>query len=369
MMQSNNHRQPRPLSEIRRLKAIQRRNEARRRSLLSIMFVVFTGIFTFSFITFFESGFHAETTELTPPSALTPSTDQPEDTSAPVGDSEIIEQFVIPEVVDRTINLTPAQAQSAKMLSLPENGKVDMSYFNDAVFMGDSLSQGFVEAYQIFPNSYSAAYKSMSTSGFVSQTVAGPDGVQINPIDLMATYSPAKIYILIGVNDLVWMSEDQLAASFTMLFDTLNAKMPNAIKYVMSIPPQTEARSADPRYSVSYINGFNDKLAVIANERNVHYLDLHEIVADSSGYLRAEIAQPDGFHITPSGYIEIRDYLISHTVHTDTNPYLPGSPHYIDPATATTTDPVAAADSATTTESTPTSENTVAAESEPEPAA
>ncbi len=335
MMQSSNHSQPRSLSERRRLKAIQRRNDVRRRSLLSVMFVVFTGIFSFTFITFFESGFHAESTEITSQSS-TNITSQVTDSSQSVA-SEVIEQFVVPDVVDRTINLAPAQAQSAKMLSLPENGKVDMSYFNDAVFMGDSLAQGFVEAYQIFPNSYSAAYKSMSTNGFVSQTVEGPDGAQVNPIDLMATYSPAKIYILIGVNDLVWMSEEQLLASFTMLFDTLNAKMPNSIKYIMSIPPQTEERSTDPRYSVSYINSVNDKLAVIAAERNVHYLDLHEIVADSSGYLRADIAQPDGFHIKPDGYIEIRDYLISHTIHTDTNPYLPGSPHYIDPAAITST--------------------------------
>ncbi len=352
-MQNSNHRQPQSLSQMRRQKAIQRSNAARRRALMSVMFFVMTGVFSFGFIAFFESGFLAADVAIVQPGNEDTSSSEQDSSQTDTSQSEsVIEQFVVPDVVEQTINLAPAQAQSSKMLALPENGKVDMSYFNDAVFMGDSLAQGFVEAYQIFPNSYTAAYKSMSSDRFVTNTVEGPDGVQINPIDLMATYSPAKIYILIGVNDLVWMSEDQLLASFTMLMDTLNAKMPNSIKYLMSIPPQSEARSADPKYSVSYINGINDKLSVIANERGIYFLDLHEILADASGYLRAEIAQVDGFHIKPEGYMEIRDYLQTHTAHTETNPYLPGSPYYIDP-NATAPVETAPADSAPVAETDP----------------
>ncbi len=339
-MQSSNHSQPRSLSDMRRIQARRRQNAARRRVALSVMFVVMTGVFSFGFIRFFEAGFLASVPELIAPDGPTGTQGDNNQGSTTVP-QESVSQLAIPNTVEQTINLLPPQAQSAKMLSLPENGKVDMVYFNDAVFMGDSLAQGFVEAYNIFPNSFSAAYKGMSTQGFVTNTVEGPDGAAINPIDLMGTYSPAKIYILAGANDLVWASEAQVLASFTMLLDTLNTKLPNAIIYLMSIPPQTEARSADERYSVSYINSLNDKLAVIAADRGVQYLDLHEILADSSGYLRADIAQGDGYHIKPEGYIEIRDYLQTHTVHTDANPYLPGSPYYIDPSATAQAEPVA----------------------------
>ncbi len=330
-MQSSNHSQPRSLSDMRRIQAKRRQNAARRRMALSVMFLIMTGVFSFGFVKFFESGFLASVPELVAPADPTDSQNTGESDSTTTTPQQSVSQLAIPNTVEKTINLLPPQAQSAKMLSLPENGKVDMVYFNDAVFMGDSLAQGFVEAYKIFPNSFSAAYKGMSTQGFVTNTVEGPDGAAINPIDLMGTYSPAKIYILAGANDLVWASEAQVLASFTMLLDTLNTKLPNAIIYLMSIPPQTESRSADERYSVAYINSLNDQLAVLATERGVQYIDLHEILADSNGFLRADIAQADGYHIKPEGYIEIRDYLQTHTVHTETNPYLAGSPYYIDP--------------------------------------
>ncbi len=339
----NNPREARTLSQMRRQKEQRRRQNKNRLMVLTAFFLITTTVLSFSFIAFFESGFLVSTQEDSSQSETQrPSSSvdtQPSEPSIGEDGQELVEQFVLPENVQKTINTMSMQASSSRMLAVAENGTVDLSYFNDATFIGDSLAQGFVEAYDTFPNSGSVAFKSMSSDGFVTKLVEDANGNAVSPIELVAQSNPTKAYILIGVNDLVWMSDDQMVASFTMLVDALATRIPGLQIYLMSVPPQTASRGTDERYSVIRINTLNDRLAVMARERNIYFVDLHEVLADDQGNLKAEIAAPDGFHLTPQGYIMIREYLQTHTVHSPTNPYLEGSPLYdiVDPSVDLTT--------------------------------
>ena len=53
-------------------------------------------------------------------------------------------------------------------------------------------------------------------------------------------------------------------------------------------------------------------------------------VRDESGALLAEYAQPDGIHLTVSGYTAWVDYLCTHVPYDKNNPYQPGSAWYLD---------------------------------------
>ena len=48
------------------------------------------------------------------------------------------------------------------------------------------------------------------------------------------------------------------------------------------------------------------------------------------GTLLAEYAQPDGIHLTVSGYTAWVDYLCTHVPYDKNNPYQPGSAWYLD---------------------------------------
>ncbi len=326
-----NPREARTLSQMRRQKEMRRKYARNRIIMLVAFFVVSTTVLSFSFVAFFQSGFLVGEGEQPNSDINSDATDSetvaPEDAD---GDSDpsVIAQFELPSDIQKTINTAGMITPSSRMLAVQENGVVDMSYFNDAVFIGDSLAQGFVDVYDTFPNSGSVAVKSMSSDGFVTKTIDDGAGNLVLPVDLVAQKNPRKIYILIGVNDLVWMSDDQMVASFSMLVDALAERVPSAQIYLMSVPPQTASRGTDDRYSVVRINGLNDRLAVMAREKGIFYLDLHEILADDAGNLYEDIAAADGFHLTPQGYIKIREYLQSHTVHAPGNPYLEGSPLY-----------------------------------------
>ena len=54
----------------------------------------------------------------------------------------------------------------------------------------------------------------------------------------------------------------------------------------------------------------------LAVEKGCFFLDLWEVLADENGDLRAEYAQPDGYHLLPEGYAAWVEYLRTHTAHT-----------------------------------------------------
>ena len=68
-------------------------------------------------------------------------------------------------------------------------------------------------------------------------------------------------------------------------------------------------------------------LYFLTSPRNI--LDLNAEFSDENGYLLTDYAQPDGIHLTVSGYNKWVSYLCTHTPYSKNNPYQPGSTYYL----------------------------------------
>ena len=190
------------------------------------------------------------------------------------------------------------KAYDASVIRQPTCGQVDLSYFSDAAFLGDSLTVGFSDAIV-----NRAAVKS-PTRG---QEVA---------LDVLAAAQPKKLYILLGTNVL---NRDGDYSSFLtyyrLMLDMISQALPNTQIYVQSITPvRPEVRSSHPGLYKERLCEINNELAAIALEKNCAFLNLWEALADDNGDLKAEYAQPDGIHIKPEGYPAWVEYLATHTV-------------------------------------------------------
>ena len=73
----------------------------------------------------------------------------------------------------------------------------------------------------------------------------------------------------------------------------------------------------------------DDLLKALCEERGLYYLDLNAEFSDENGYLLTDYAQPDGIHLTVSGYNKWVSYLCTHTPYSKNNPYQPGSTYYL----------------------------------------
>ena len=233
--------------------------------------------------------------------------------------------------VERTINVFDPITPDRRMYALPENGQVDLSYFDDATFVGDSITTGW-HSYRTMTN--------LPNAHVVAEIGARPpvDGVlwrrgntteTYDPMQAIADTVPKKVYIMFGTNTLVSQGdyvEDKLIEDYGKFIDDLGARIPGCEIYIQSILiPTAEATAEKPGLSPERINRVNDRLAVLAFEKGCHYLDLQSFLC-KQGVLNWDIAQPDGIHIKPEAYNAWLDYLSKHTAYNATSTYIGGSP-------------------------------------------
>lgn len=239
--------------------------------------------------------------------------------------------------VEQTVNFE-ITSPDYRMIALPENGVVDQSFFDTATFLGDSLTQG-LELYTTgLPNAHYCAYKGTGPSAIVDgATLTTAAGEQQVALDALAQSAPDVVYVLLGTNTLVSTgenAENSFLAYYGRMIEMMQERLDPRVRiYIQAIPPtRPEVASSKPGLANDRIRRINNQLAQLALEKGCAFVDLQEALADPEGNLNAEYAARDGIHMNPTGYQAWVDYLCRHTVYDKRNPYLYGSPYYIEGA-------------------------------------
>lgn len=195
---------------------------------------------------------------------------------------------------------------------------VDTSYFNDAVFIGDSIAEG-LRIYTIIENSLAqisdfVTIDNYSPYEFMEADIWNEEQTATG-LEYTLSFRPNKVYILMGTDALAFMDEKDFLTGYLDMVKALRQALPDKDIYICSIPPVTAAAAeTKPIYkSLGYING---QLQNFAKDNGAYYLNLNEILADDSkyGWLKGECAGVDGKHFEPKAYTQIIDYLRTHIV-------------------------------------------------------
>ena len=205
-----------------------------------------------------------------------------------------------------------------------------ISYFDDAMFLGDSLADGF----KVYTRTGSLALKD-SGACYLTQKSTTPrtflqPGVHVDagrgPVDVWATIQqlqPKKMYITLGTNALMSMDAATFIDGYYKLIDKIRETSPDTMIYVTTVTPVAAWKSQqEPRMSFDKILSFNQRITKICVEKDLALINLYDVLKSSSGYLREDIAAGDGYHLTPTGYQQWLDYLITHTVYNPANQYI-----------------------------------------------
>ncbi len=261
-----------------------------------------------------------------------PLLEKPDTQQEQIADGPVISDYSMgPYLTDLT---QPLASLDIETIQVTANGRVDVSYFNDAVFMGDSLADGFKDyAKWMSLKDTSALYmtqRSMTPRSFTqpgAQVDAGDAGV----VDVWGTISekqPGKIYITLGTNALMAMEPADFIASYYQLVEKIQSASPDTLIYITTIPPTSSSYAAkESRLSKERILQANQLIAQMCSEKNLALINLYDVVQGADGYLNEEI-NADGIHLTPAGYKMWLNYLIEHTVYDSGSPYIPGSPYH-----------------------------------------
>ena len=256
------------------------------------------------------------------------SSDQSSDSSISISDSEpSIDSSVPvePSDVPTENNSTSIPEQSSEMVganpyveydyskSVPAGATVDNSYFDDAVFIGDSRTQGFI-IYNDLTNATAYMDKGLKVDTAFTRADIDVNGVKMTAMDALAqNITFQKVYVMLGVNELGWAYSDIFIEKYGELVDKIKEIKPDAEIYIQSILPVSEKKSnSDEIYNMTKINEYNSLIQKMAEEKQVYYLNVAEAVADDNGYLPEE-ASTDGVHLNKEYCAKWLDYLKSHT--------------------------------------------------------
>ena len=202
----------------------------------------------------------------------------------------------------------------------PEREAVDNSYFEDAAFIGDSRTDGFLIYSGI------GCGKNLTSNGLSIFKLAEKKALTINGekytlLEALALEQYGKVYLSLGVNELGYYDDEGFYRSYCEAIDAIREIQPDAVIYIQGLIPVNEeviAETGGRTYLTNdHLRVYNDLMRRTAQEKQVVFLDLYSEFVDENGELPAE-ASKDGVHLRGDWCKQWLAYLQTHTVDYDT---------------------------------------------------
>ncbi len=213
-----------------------------------------------------------------------------------------------------------AQAQT-KPVATPQPPKektysfqqVEDSYFNDALFIGDSRTVGLGE-YSGLDGATFYASLGLNVYDVMDDPWVEVDGKKITLKEALKSKDFKKIYLMLGINEIGTGTAEKFAKKYKEVVDELQVLQPNATIYIQGIIYVSEKKmNENPVFSNWIVNERNTELRKIADNKNVFYLNINEVYQTEQEHLNPEYTS-DGVHIKAVYYNKWVDYLKSHGI-------------------------------------------------------
>lgn len=196
---------------------------------------------------------------------------------------------------------------------VPEAPKTDSTWFDDAVFIGDSRTEGLILNTGL-NNAIEYTHKGLMVDTVFTKPVIDMDGAKVTVMDALKRTQFRKVYIMLGINETGWPYNDVFIHKYGEVIDAVKEINPDAQIYVQQILPVSRTVSAEHSYIKNEkIAEYNALLQEMAEEKQVYFVAAAEAVADGDGAL-PEDAAVDGIHLKKEYCVKWLEYLESHTV-------------------------------------------------------
>lgn len=200
---------------------------------------------------------------------------------------------------------------------------VDLSWFDDCVFVGDSLVYGlslYNDVTECFGNAQficgaSLGYNNCQWDLYDENEVHTTyNGEKVLLEDAAVLTGANKIIIGMGMNDLGGYGIEGTLSAADSFIQKLRDKTPDIEIYLMTVTPMIESAEYE-LLNNPLIKEYDDKLEIFAEEHDCHFLNTWSALADENGRLPDEICMdPDdlGLHLTNEGSEIMMNYIIRH---------------------------------------------------------
>lgn len=225
-----------------------------------------------------------------------------------------------PNSVSNVIKVSAAEVKKESeeeefQSAVSKSKKVGMDYFSDAVFLGDSRTEGLIISTGLSKAAFYGG-KGLTVDTAFTQNVVRLSGSKskITPIDALKKKKFNKVYVMFGINELGWAYDDIFVERYTKLINEIQKLQPDAKIYVQSIlPVSKEKETKDKIYNNKKIIRYNKLIKKMAENEKVYYIDVASAVRNKDKVLPVS-ASTDGVHLNKEYCGKWLDYIKVHTV-------------------------------------------------------
>ncbi len=191
-----------------------------------------------------------------------------------------------------------------------EFATVDESYFDDALFIGDSRTVGLRDYTDLSEHADFYCETSLTIYKVMEENFDGQGTVE----EALSNKDYGKIYLMVGINELGRGTTEDFMEKYTEVVDTIHALEPDARIFIQGIMRVSGKKSnSDAIFNNSNINARNNAIATLADNKQIFYIDVNEVVCDEEGNLHEDYTF-DQIHLL-GAYDEIwKQFLLEHGV-------------------------------------------------------
>ena len=178
-------------------------------------------------------------------------------------------------------------------------------FFNDAVFIGDSVTQGLY-LYDLSTDALGKAkffgvpcyglYHSLSTRA--DRVCLSYQGEKLYPGPLLQKTGAKKVFLMLGMNDVGMLGFNEMKNYWNNLIDHILDYCPGIEIYIQSATPIYTDGQIFPNLTNERMDTYNENIKAMCVERGLHYIDIASYLKDSTNGLAKEYTSDKYVHLT-----------------------------------------------------------------------
>ena len=229
-----------------------------------------------------------------------------EETTVPETTSEITEPAAAVTVPPTTVPPTTVPP-TTMATEPPTEPSIDESWFDDALFIGESRTAG-LQGYGRLGNADYFCGEGLTVYGVMAIQASDENFTEQSLAGLFSQKQYGKIYIHLGINELGG-NLDSYVVRYQKLIDEIRQLQPEACIILQSVLALGEGYSTKSWFSRESIQDINNRIRTLAEANGLHFSDVNQIMTNEEGYLIEEFTF-DGCHLYPASYEKWAQWLL-----------------------------------------------------------
>lgn len=196
------------------------------------------------------------------------------------------------------------QDERDPVMAPPETARVDSAFFDDAVFVGDSvtlklsyyaISSGKLGNAQFLTRgSYGVAHAVMDSMLLTYQ------GQDMKVEEAINATGAKKVFLMMGMNDIGLYGVEATIENWGKLIERIRTNCPNVTIYIQSMTPIWTGGEIGDLNNVN-MDSYNARLEVFAKNEGVDFIDVAPYMKDSTGGMATRYCSDNYVHVTDLG--------------------------------------------------------------------